>query len=115
MATLTTTLLRPGALLMRQLRMPVKLALIGLMLLLPLTLMVIEAVREARSDLAFTRSELQGARLVASVTQLTAELQVLRGLTNRVLSSDTAAVAERDSARQRLKAALAESDGQLRG
>ena len=113
MANLTSTLLRPGALLMRRLRMPVKMSLMALMLIVPLLLMIVHTVDQARDSLSATRAELQGARLVQLATHAAVELQTLRGLTNRVMSGDTDATPQRDQARVGLKAALNAVDAAL--
>ena len=114
MASMTTLLLRPGAMLMRQLRMPVKMALMALMLLVPLVVLMVYIVQKARTDLDFTRSELAGVGLVADTTRLVSELQVHRGLTHRVLSGDAQATAAREASRAQLRASLQALDGQMR-
>jgi methyl-accepting chemotaxis protein len=90
--------------------MPTKMALMGLMLLLPLLLLIGYGTRQALADLDLTRKEAGGARVVSQLTDLVALVQSHRGLTNRVLSSDAAAVTERDATRQKITQALAELD-----
>ena len=114
MARMTSLLLRPGAVLMRQLRMPVKMALMALMLLVPLLVLVVYTVDKAHGDLDFTRSERAGVDLVAGTTRLVSELQAHRGLTNRVLSGDAQASTAREANRAALKAALQALDGEMR-
>ncbi len=110
MSSFGTLILRPGARLMRRLRMPTKMGLMGLMLLVPLLLLIIYSSRQAQNDLAFTRSELSGVSLVSQVTDVTALLQTHRGLTSRAMSGDAAATAERDKVRGDIKAALGKID-----
>ncbi|WP_374565301.1 methyl-accepting chemotaxis protein [Ideonella sp.] len=113
MSTFGTKILQPGARLMRQLRMPTKMALMGLMLLVPLLLLILYSAQHARADLGVTRAEVAGALVVDQLTELVTEMQTHRGLTNRVLSSDTAAAGERDAMREKIKATIAAMDKHL--
>ncbi|MEK8033279.1 methyl-accepting chemotaxis protein [Ideonella sp. DXS29W] len=106
-------LLHPASRLMRQLRMPIKMAVMGLMLLVPLLLLIAYSTQQARRDLATVRSERLGAELVHQLTGLITQVQVHRGLTNRVLSSETSAVAERDAVRGQIKTTVAAFDKTL--
>jgi methyl-accepting chemotaxis protein len=115
MSQLGQRILQPGTSLMRRLRMPTKMALMGLMLLAPLVLLIAYSAQQARRDLATTRSELVGTEIVSQLIQLVTQVQAHRGLTNRVLSSDTAATAERDAAREKIKASIAAIDKTLTG
>ncbi|HJV69527.1 methyl-accepting chemotaxis protein [Ideonella sp.] len=110
MSPVGQALLRPGTSLMRRLRMPTKMALMGLMLLIPLLMLIIYSARQAQETLRFTRDELAGAQVVTELTDVVALVQTHRGLTNRVLSSETAATAERDAVRARIQQALAAVD-----
>ena len=113
MSTIGNLILQPGARLMRQLRMPTKMALMGLMLLLPLLLLIIYSAQQARSDLGIARSELAGTQVVNQLTDLVIQVQTHRGLTNRVLSSETGATGERDAVREKIRAAVAAIDKTL--
>ncbi|MBI5271243.1 MAG: cache domain-containing protein [Burkholderiales bacterium] len=110
MPSASSALLRPGMRLMRRLRMPTKMALMGLMLLIPLLLLILQSARDARSEMQFTAREVAGAELVSQVTELTSLVQAHRGLTHRVLSGDAAAASERDGVRQRAAQAMAAVD-----
>ena len=103
-------LLHPGVLLMRRLRLPWKIGLLGLMLLLPMLLLLVSLIDTRRSELAFTRAEREGAVVVRGLLDAAGLLQQHRGLTNRVLNGDQAAIAPRDSTRQALVAALTDLD-----
>lgn len=110
MSPVGQAVLRPGTSLMRRLRMPTKMALMGLMLLIPLLMLIIYSARQAQDSLRFTRDELAGAQVVTELTDVVALVQTHRGLTNRVLSSETAASAERDAVRGRIQQALSVVD-----
>jgi methyl-accepting chemotaxis protein len=114
MPSIGTLVLHPGARLMRRLRMPTKMALMGLMLIIPLLLLILYSARQAQDNIKFTRDELAGAEVVTRLTDLVALMQTHRGLTNRILSSETAggagAAAERDAVRAQIQTALAAVD-----
>ncbi|MFZ5551100.1 MAG: methyl-accepting chemotaxis protein [Pseudomonadota bacterium] len=113
MSSFGTLALRPGIQLMRRLRMPTKMGLMGLMLLVPLVLLIAYSTQGARADLALARSEHAGAEVIDHLSDVVALLQQHRGLTSRVLSGDASAAAERDAARIKLKAAVAAADQRL--
>ncbi|MFN7726969.1 MAG: methyl-accepting chemotaxis protein [Rubrivivax sp.] len=100
--------------LMRQLRLPAKIGLMGLMLFVPMLLLLAMQVKQGLAQIQFTRGEHQGAQVVRALHQTTAALQDHRGLTNRVLNGDTTAAAARDQARQRLLSNLDQVDQALR-
>jgi methyl-accepting chemotaxis protein len=91
--TIIQTLLGPGILAMRRMRIAVKMSLMGLFLLLPLTLLLVETYRTAQADRAFASAEIEGVHLVRDASTLVGRLQAHRGLTNRALSGDTSAAA----------------------
>ena len=103
----------PGMGLMRRLRVPSKIGLIGLMLFLPMVVLLGLLVQRSVQSLDATQGEVEGARTVRSLLQVARELQSHRGHTNRVMNGDTAATAPRDATRVRLKAALDEVDSKL--
>ncbi|MBI5257033.1 MAG: cache domain-containing protein [Burkholderiales bacterium] len=67
MAAVRSLLLAPGVRLMRRLRMPVKMALMGLLLLVPLITMLASSALRMAHELETVRAELTGAREVASL------------------------------------------------
>jgi methyl-accepting chemotaxis protein len=105
--------LAPGLWLMRQLRMPWKLGLVGLALFLPMLLLVVLHVQMLRGQLATTQAEAEGARVVQALLGVAQHLQNHRGLTNRVLGGDSAAHAPRDATRAALAQALQDADAAL--
>ena len=107
---LTSIALKPGIALMRRLRIPTKMALMGVLLMLPLLLLVAVTWQAAQADLAFTRSERQGVVLLRQGSALVAQLQLHRGLTNRALSGDASAQPALLEARSGLQKALATLD-----
>jgi len=100
MARLAFRPLAPGVHLMRQLRLPVKLAIMGLVLVIPMTLLVVDSYLGTRHDIRVARDELVGARQVSQLIDLAAGLQQHREAL--LLGADG------DDARQR-RAAVAET------
>ncbi|OYU71848.1 MAG: hypothetical protein CFE45_41935 [Burkholderiales bacterium PBB5] len=98
--------LRPGAALMQRLRMPTKMGLMGLMLLVPLVLLIVSSYTAVSGDARVARGELVGARLVTRLIDLTQLLQVHRDLSHRALSGDSRARSEQAGAAHALKAAV---------
>ena len=95
----------PGMLLMRRLRMPTKMALMGLMLLIPLLVLVTSTYRSVSSELAVARGELAGARVAVRLIDLVQSLQAHRDLSHRALSGDAQAKSELAAAAKALRAA----------
>ena len=108
-----TILLGPGVLLMRRLRLPVKLALMGLLLLLPMLLLLGTLVVDRLGEIENSRGARVGANIAPAVLDIAAQLQTHRGLTHRVLNGDSAAAAARESTRRELKAAVSALDARL--
>ena len=98
--------LRPGVALMRRIRLPLKLALMGAMLLLPLLLMIAASTLETSRGNELARAEAVGVRMIGALTDVAEQLQVHRGLTVRAMQGDTDVQAELSAARGRLRAAL---------
>ncbi|MBA4175128.1 MAG: hypothetical protein C0505_00980 [Leptothrix sp. (in: Bacteria)] len=115
MTDLTRTFLRPATLLMGRLRLPGKIGLLGLMLVVPMVLLLLSQLQDGLDDLAYARSEQDGARLARGLLANTSLVQAHRGLTNRVLNGDSAAAAPRDIVRQEMLAALDKLDGDIKG
>jgi methyl-accepting chemotaxis protein len=107
-------LLQPGMRLMRRLRLPAKIALIGLMLFLPMVLLLVLQVKEGLNKIKITQAEHQGTQVVRAVHLAVGELQNHRGLTNRVLNGDAKATGPRDQTRQRLLLTLDQMDSALK-
>ncbi len=98
--------LNPGVRVMRRLRLPFKLGLIGSMLFVPMVLLLLALMQKGLADRRTTLAELEGAQVVRALMLAVGDLQTTRGLTNRVLNGDTAATAARDAARQSLRQRL---------
>ncbi len=113
MSRLLRSPLAPGLWLMRRLRLPWKLGLVGLTLFVPMVLLLVLHVQLLRTQTAITLAEAEGARVVQTLLAVADHLQQLRGYTNRALSGDAAATAPRDSTRAALKTALTASDEAL--
>lgn len=86
-----TYFLRPGMTMMRRLRLPMKLGLIGLMLLVPTLILLVSLLRQVRSQVDHIRNELVGAGVTAAILDTAALVQTHRGLTHRVLNGDSSA------------------------
>jgi methyl-accepting chemotaxis protein len=113
MSRFLRSLLAPGLWLMRRLRLPWKLGLVGLTLFLPMLLLLVLHVQVLRQQKAITLAEAEGARVVQTLLQVADGLQQHRGLTNRALSGDAAAAAPRDAVRATLLQSLAAVDQAL--
>ena len=108
-------LFTPGTRLMRSLRMPVKMALMGLCLALPLGVLVVVTWVAGQADVRFTAAEVDGVRAARHVVTAVEQVQLHRGLTNRALSGDAAARPPLQQAAAALKEALARLDAGLAG
>ena len=101
-----TVFFMPGIHLMRRLTLPVKLAVMGLMLVLPLLVITARSYQVERAKLVSIESEAEGARWVAELNLLIANLQNHRGLTARMHAGDLSAEAARQAAREKLAQGL---------
>lgn len=108
-----SVVLRPGLRLMRGMRLPAKLGLLGAMLALPLFLLLGQALQQSRADMAVVRAEREGAALAQQVTELVMLVQTHRSLSNQVSAGVTALVPKRDAVRVRIQQAVAQTDAIL--
>ncbi len=113
MSTLWTPVMKPGVLLMRRLRLPFKVGLIGLMLFVPMVLLLVALLQQGLAGRQATLAEHEGAQMVRQLLVAATHLQATRGLNHRVLNGDSAATGERDAARARLRQQLQRLDTQL--
>jgi hypothetical protein len=113
MSPLWRTFMNPGVQLMRRLRLPFKVGLIGLMLFVPMVALLVALFQQGLDDRRSTLSEHEGALVARQLLLTVAELQSTRDLNHRVLNGDTAATAPRDAARERLRQRLKEVDATL--
>ena len=88
----TLSIFEPGVRLMRRLRIPVKMAVMGVLLLIPLTMLLGTMVKTAQADIDFASGEIEGARLVGRIATLVTHAQTHRGLTSRAQQTDVKAV-----------------------
>lgn len=102
--------LKPGAALMRRLRLPVKLSILALVLVIPLLLLTIFANARLSAHIEVTRDEATGARWVQQISDVTREVQKHRGQTNMVISGNTGARDALVQTRQSLTAEVAKLD-----
>jgi methyl-accepting chemotaxis protein len=103
-------LLGPGKRWMRLLQMPTKLALLAAILVVPLLLLIGLHGQRIVGELAATRAELEGARLSAALADTVFELQIHRGLTQRLLAGDASAGEPLQASSVRLKSTLGRAD-----
>ena len=104
------SLFGPGVRLMRHLRVPVKMALMGLFLLVPLLALLVTSYGTLQASMAATTAEIDGTALIRRLSELSGQVQTHRGLTARVLSGDGEAKALIAERRTAFKAALAAVD-----
>ncbi len=112
MATLAFRPLAPGVQLMRRLRVPVKLMLMGLALIVPLLVLIVSVVTTTRGQIAYTRDELNGAVQVSRLVDLARDLQNVRDVAMR---GGADAATERTRVLASLKKTAAELDASLVG
>ncbi|WP_293998176.1 methyl-accepting chemotaxis protein [Sphaerotilus sp.] len=103
-------LLRPGLRLMRGMRMPAKLGLLGTVLVLPLLMLLALAMAQSREDMAVARAEREGAVLAQRVTELAVLVQSHRSLSNQVAAGVVALTPTRDGVRVKLRQAVQRTD-----
>jgi methyl-accepting chemotaxis protein len=97
----------PGVWLMRQLRLPVKLGLLALVIVIPLLIVCVSLVMRVSEEIAILESEAQGVKGIAALSELVAKVQTHRGQTNMLLSGNGAVRAPLDKTREALPTALA--------
>jgi methyl-accepting chemotaxis protein len=107
--------LRLAVLMMRSVRMPLKLGILGVLLLVPLVLLLLVQYRGLDAETNTAVSKRDGALVVAALIRSIAEIQAHRDLTLRVMSNDAAAGSERQAVRQRLSESLRKLDGLVGG
>lgn len=103
-------LLKPGLRVMRGMRLPAKMGLLGAMLAMPLFLLMTLAMIQASGDMAVARSEREGTLLARQVTELVVLVQSHRSLSNQVAAGVTALTPARDAVRVQLRQAVQQAD-----
>jgi methyl-accepting chemotaxis protein len=106
MARFSLNPMRPGILLMRRLRMPLKLGALGVLLLAPLLVMSVAQYRTLSAEWRLATTERDGARLVGAADAVVVAVQVARGTSARAAAGDAAAVRDLPGARQAARDAL---------
>jgi methyl-accepting chemotaxis protein len=102
--------LKPGAALMRKLRLPVKLSILSLVLVIPLLLITVSANLRQGEAIQVTRDEADGMLWVQQIGGLTRAVQTHRGQTNMVILGNTGARDALGQTRQSLAAEVAKLD-----
>ena len=98
--------LRPGVALMRGLRLPVKMPLVGLMLVAPLLPLTVSTYQSLRNDLVVVQGELAGAQVAAALIDVAVQTQTHRDLAQRSLSGDAQAGQQQPAAATALATAV---------
>jgi methyl-accepting chemotaxis protein len=107
MAALDFHPLGPGVRLRRRLRVPTKLCLMGIVMLLPLAMLVATTFTDTRARIATAERELEGARDVSRLIDVVRDLQSLRDLASRGAGDGSATADQRARLAAGLKARLA--------
>lgn len=105
--------LKPGAALMRKLRLPVKLLILSLVLLIPLLLITVSANLRLSEAIEVTRDEADGALWVQQIGVLTRAVQKHRGQTNMAISGNRGVRDTLGQTRQSLAAEVAKLDAAI--
>lgn len=113
MSRMTSAVLRPGVRLMRQLRISSKLSMMALLLMVPLFTVLGLTVSDHRAALNLVQAERDGVRVVGELARLTQGVQLLRGLTTRILANDSKAVPARQAAVDEVRQAVAAVEQRL--
>lgn len=108
-------LMQPGMRLMRGMRLPAKLGLLGAMLALPLFLLLAEGLQQSRAAVAVAQAERDGAALAQQLTELVVLVQTHRSLSNQVAAGVAALVPRRDAVRGQIRQAVSGTDAWLAG
>jgi methyl-accepting chemotaxis protein len=114
MSSLLTLLLAPLVSVMQRFRLPVKLAALGLVLLLPIALLALGQYRALSAEKHTAVSEAEGSRLVYLLLQLVDDVQGHRDLHIRASAGDGSAKPELDTVRAKLVATLARLDAEVK-
>ena len=104
---------KPGVWLMRRLKLPTKLMLMSLVLVIPVVVLSVALVQRLSDGIDLTHSESSGARITARLADVTNLVQQHRGQTNMLLSGSAAARASLTETRAQLTQALAQADAAL--
>jgi methyl-accepting chemotaxis protein len=96
----------PGVWLMRQLRLPIKLGMLALAIVIPSLVICVSLVLRISQEIQVLDDESQGVKGVAALSELVVLTQKHRGQTNMLLSGSADARSALDSTRQALPGAL---------
>ena len=107
---LTFKPLKPGAALMRRLRLPTKLFILSLILVIPLLLITVSANLRLGEAIQVIQNEADGALGVQQTSAVIRAVQTHRGQTNMVISGNTGARDALGKTRQLLAAEVAKLD-----
>ncbi|MCB2017782.1 MAG: nitrate- and nitrite sensing domain-containing protein, partial [Hydrogenophaga sp.] len=102
--------MRPGVKVMRLLRLPTKLTILSLVLIVPLIVISTQLVLRLNESIDVTQAEIKGSGLVQVISNVITEVQKHRGQTNMVLSGNGNARAALEETQGRLNASLAQVD-----
>lgn len=97
----------PGVLLMRRLRLPVKLGLLAMAIVIPLLVVCVTLVQRISDEIAMLDSETRGVHGIAALGELVTLTQAHRGQTHMLQSGNAAVKADLDKTRSLLPPAIA--------
>ncbi len=104
---------KPGVWLMRKLRLPVKLGILSMAIVIPLLVVCVSLVQRISDEIQVLEDEVQGAQGIAALSQLVTLLQTHRGQTNMLLAGDAAVRSALDKTRGSLPALLSTAGAAL--
>ena len=105
--------MKPGVMLMRNLRLPTKLGTMAVVLILPLILITAYLFQRLEGEIQFTQDEIHGTELVQSLGAVIVEVQKHRGQTNMLLSGNATVQPALASTREALGKASSAVDAHM--
>ena len=106
MSTFSIQPLSAGVWLMRHLRLPIKLGLLAVVLLVPLAILCVLLLQRLGGEIRFAQSEAEGSRTLVQLATVMTAVQTHRGQTNMLLSGAS-------SSTRRLPTSSGEGTGKL--
>ena len=96
----------PGIWLMRQLRLPIKLGLLALAIVIPLVFICVALLERISGEIAGIEQEMQGSQIIAGLSDVVTVVQKHRGQTSMLLSGNEKARSDLEKTRADLPATL---------
>ena len=96
----------PGVWLMRKMRLPVKLGILAMAIVVPMLVVCVSLVQRISDELHLLEGEAQGVQGISALGRLVTVLQTHRGQTNMLLAGEAAARSSLDKTRESLPTTL---------